>query len=173
MADLPTELCPLSPEQTDIVEPTRAFARDEIRPHARAVDEAYTVTPWELWRAAATVAKVGITGLLRGQFGRPITEHRAVALRPVDMRPRTEQARLMTRRAAKRRDAGTNTTGEAAMAGLTVSETAAYGTWAVQPLGGRDHSREYPVEQGLRDDTSEEIAEGTSGHMHLIISRSL
>ncbi|MGP3926685.1 acyl-CoA dehydrogenase family protein [Streptomyces sp. 8N616] len=61
MSVLPTEPCPLSPEQSDIVELTRAFARDEIRPRARAVDEADTATPWDLWRAAA---EVGITGFM-------------------------------------------------------------------------------------------------------------
>ncbi|MFD4622976.1 acyl-CoA dehydrogenase family protein, partial [Streptomyces sp. NPDC058475] len=67
MSDLPTELVPLSAEQRDIVELTRAFAREEIRPRARAVDEADVETPWDLWRKAA---KVGITGfMLPEEFG--------------------------------------------------------------------------------------------------------
>ncbi|MFF1639707.1 acyl-CoA dehydrogenase family protein, partial [Streptomyces sp. NPDC058246] len=67
MSDLPTELAPLSAEQRDIVELTRAFAREEIRPRARAVDEADVETPWDLWRKAA---KVGITGfMLPEEFG--------------------------------------------------------------------------------------------------------
>ncbi|WP_251016704.1 acyl-CoA dehydrogenase family protein [Streptomyces sp. ISL-99] len=61
MSDLPTELVPLSAEQRDIVELTRTFAREEIRPRARAVDEADIETPWDLWRKAA---KVGITGFM-------------------------------------------------------------------------------------------------------------
>ena len=61
MSDLPTELVPLSPEQRDIVQLSRAFAEGEIRPRARAVDEADTVTPWDLWRKAAGV---GITGFM-------------------------------------------------------------------------------------------------------------
>jgi acyl-CoA dehydrogenase len=61
MSDLPTELVPLSEEQRDIVELTRAFARAEIRPRARAVDEADVETPWDLWRRAAAV---GITGFM-------------------------------------------------------------------------------------------------------------
>ncbi|MFD0331021.1 acyl-CoA dehydrogenase family protein [Streptacidiphilus monticola] len=61
MSALPTELCPLTPEQNDIVDLARAFARDEIRPRARAIDEADTQTPWDLWRQAA---KVGITGCM-------------------------------------------------------------------------------------------------------------
>lgn len=42
MSELPTELVPLSPEQRDIVDLTRSFAQEEIRPRARAVDEADT-----------------------------------------------------------------------------------------------------------------------------------
>ncbi|MEU9112281.1 acyl-CoA dehydrogenase family protein [Streptomyces sp. NPDC048483] len=110
----------------------------------------------------------------RVQFGKPIIEHQAVAFRLADMRTRIEQARLMTWRAAKRLDAGLDATAEAAMAKLTASETAAYCTWAaVQTLGGWGYSREYPVEQWMRDAKLEEIEEGTSDIMRLIISRSM
>ncbi|MFF4250049.1 acyl-CoA dehydrogenase family protein [Streptomyces sp. NPDC001663] len=110
----------------------------------------------------------------RRQFGKPIIEHQAVAFRLADMRTRVEQARLMTWRAARRLDAGLDATAEAAMAKLTASETAAYCTWAaVQTLGGWGYSREFPVEQWMRDAKLEEIEEGTSDIMRLVISRSL
>ncbi|MEU6141809.1 acyl-CoA dehydrogenase family protein [Streptomyces sp. NPDC047081] len=110
----------------------------------------------------------------RQQFGKPIVEHQAVAFRLADMRTRVEQSRLMTWRAARRLDAGLNATAEAAMAKLTASETAAYCTWAaVQTLGGWGYSREFPVEQWMRDAKLEEIEEGTSDIMRLVISRSL
>ncbi|MEV5610831.1 acyl-CoA dehydrogenase family protein [Streptomyces sp. NPDC052225] len=110
----------------------------------------------------------------RVQFGKPIIEHQAVAFRLADMRTRIEQSRLMTWRAAKRLDAGLDATAEAAMAKLTASETAAYCTWAaVQTLGGWGYSREFPVEQWMRDAKLEEIEEGTSDIMRLVISRSL
>ncbi|MFI7336458.1 acyl-CoA dehydrogenase family protein [Streptomyces sp. NPDC050085] len=110
----------------------------------------------------------------RVQFGKPIIEHQAVAFRLADMRTRIEQSRLMTWRAARRLDAGLDATAEAAMAKLTASETAAYCTWAaVQTLGGWGYSREFPVEQWMRDARLEEIEEGTSDIMRLIISRSL
>ncbi|MEU8979582.1 acyl-CoA dehydrogenase family protein [Streptomyces sp. NPDC058251] len=110
----------------------------------------------------------------RRQFGKPIIEHQAVAFRLADMRTRVEQARLMTWRAAKRLDAGLPATAEAAMAKLTASETAAYCTWAaVQTLGGWGYSREFPVEQWMRDAKLEEIEEGTSDIMRLVIARSL
>jgi acyl-CoA dehydrogenase len=110
----------------------------------------------------------------RVQFGKPVIEHQAVAFRLADMRTRIEQSRLMTWRAAKRLDEGLNATAEAAMAKLTASETAMYCTWAaVQTLGGWGYSREYPVEQWMRDAKLEEIEEGTSDIMRLIIARSL
>ncbi|MFE4248503.1 acyl-CoA dehydrogenase family protein [Streptomyces sp. NPDC056910] len=110
----------------------------------------------------------------REQFGKPIIEHQAVAFRLADMRTRIEQSRLMTWRAARRLDAGLDATAEAAMAKLTASETAAYCTWAaVQTLGGWGYSREFPVEQWMRDAKLEEIEEGTSDIMRLVISRSL
>lgn len=52
---------PLTEEQRDIVALCRQFARDEIRPRARAVDEADVVTPVDVWKKAA---KVGITDFM-------------------------------------------------------------------------------------------------------------
>jgi alkylation response protein AidB-like acyl-CoA dehydrogenase len=47
-------------------------------------------------------------------------------------------------------------------------------TWAaVQTLGGCGYSREHPVEKWMRDATLEEIEEGTSDIMRLVISREL
>lgn len=43
----------------------------------------------------------------------------------------------------------------------------------MQTLGGWGYSREFPVEQGMRDVKLEEIEEGTSDIMRLIISRNL
>jgi alkylation response protein AidB-like acyl-CoA dehydrogenase len=64
---LPTELVALTDEQRDVVELCRRFAREEIRPIARAVDDADTQMPWPVWRAAA---KVGITSyMLPKAFG--------------------------------------------------------------------------------------------------------
>jgi alkylation response protein AidB-like acyl-CoA dehydrogenase len=48
----------LTPEQRDIRDVCREFARREIRPVSREVDEADTEMPWEVWRKAA---EVGLT----------------------------------------------------------------------------------------------------------------
>lgn len=61
LRDLPTELVPLTEEQQAVVELTRTFAAQEIRPIAREVDEADVETPWGVWRKAA---EVGITGFM-------------------------------------------------------------------------------------------------------------
>ncbi|WP_031469234.1 acyl-CoA dehydrogenase family protein [Sciscionella sediminilitoris] len=110
----------------------------------------------------------------RTQFGVPIIEHQAVAFRLADMATRIESARLLVHHAARTLDAGTGATGLAAMAKLTATETASFVTWsAVQTLGGWGYSREYPVEQWMRDVRLEEIEEGTSDIMRLVISRNL
>ena len=51
-------LVELTPEQREIRDVCREFARREIRPASREVDEADTEMPWELWRKAA---EVGLT----------------------------------------------------------------------------------------------------------------
>ena len=110
----------------------------------------------------------------RTQFGKPIIEHQAVAFRLADMAARIESGWLLTLHAARQLDAGADTTKLAAMAKLQASETAMAATWgAVQTLGGWGYSREYPVEQWMRDAKLEEIEEGTSDIMRLVISRRL
>ncbi|MFN3003085.1 acyl-CoA dehydrogenase family protein [Mycolicibacterium wolinskyi] len=110
----------------------------------------------------------------RRQFGVPIIEHQAVAFRLADMATRIEAARLLVHHAARVIDSGASARGLAAMAKLTASETAMFVTHAaVQTLGGWGYSREYPVEQWMRDVKLEEIEEGTSDIMKLVISRNL
>jgi len=110
----------------------------------------------------------------RHQFGKPIIEHQAVGFRLADVATRIEASRLLTWRAARRLDAGLDTSKEAAMAKLYASETAMFATWAaVQTLGGWGYSREFLVEKWMRDAKLEEIEEGTSDIQRLIISRRL
>jgi acyl-CoA dehydrogenase len=115
----------------------------------------------------------------RKQFGVPIIEHQAVAFRLAEMATRIESARLLVHHAARIIDNGGHDNpgharGIAAMAKLTASETSMFVTHAaVQTLGGWGYSREYPVEQWMRDAKLEEIEEGTSDIMKLVISRTL
>jgi acyl-CoA dehydrogenase len=60
-------LVELTPEQREIRDVCRDFARREIRPVSREVDEADTEMPWEVWRKAA---EVGITTyMLPDEYG--------------------------------------------------------------------------------------------------------
>jgi alkylation response protein AidB-like acyl-CoA dehydrogenase len=77
-------------------------------------------------------------------------------------------------RARGRYGTGGDATCLAAISKVTASETAMFCTWAaVQTLGGWGYSREYPVEQWMRDAKLEEIEEGTSDIMRIVISRNL
>ncbi|MBM6588531.1 acyl-CoA dehydrogenase family protein [Brevibacterium sp. RIT 803] len=115
----------------------------------------------------------------RTQFDRTIIEHQSVAFRLADMAARIDAAWLQVLNAARMIDAGDGVprekvTASAAMAKLGASETAMFCTWAgVQTLGGWGYSREHPVEQWMRDAKLEEIEEGTSDIMRLLISRNL
>jgi acyl-CoA dehydrogenase len=110
----------------------------------------------------------------REAFGAPIHVNQAVSFRLVDVKMKMDQARLLVRHAAALADAGEDFSTEAAMAKLAASEAAWFSAWACcQTLGGYSYSREYPAERWLRDAKLEEIWEGTSDIMRLIISRSL
>ncbi len=57
----------LTDEQLEIQRLCRQFAAEEIRPVSRAVDEADTEVPWEVWRKAA---KLGLTSfMIPEQYG--------------------------------------------------------------------------------------------------------
>jgi acyl-CoA dehydrogenase len=60
------------------------------------------------------------------------------------------------------------------MAKVFAAETAMFCTWAaVQTLGGWGYSRDYPVERWMRDAKLDEIGEGTSEILRMVIARSL
>ena len=57
-------------------------------------------------------------------MGKPIAEHQAIQLKLADMATKLEAARLLTRNAAERKQAGERADVEAGMAKLFASETA-------------------------------------------------
>ncbi|TCP49335.1 alkylation response protein AidB-like acyl-CoA dehydrogenase [Tamaricihabitans halophyticus] len=59
--NLPTELVELSAEQHSVLELCQSFASEQIRPIARAVDEADTEVCWDIWHRAA---EVGLTSFM-------------------------------------------------------------------------------------------------------------
>jgi acyl-CoA dehydrogenase len=110
----------------------------------------------------------------RETFGAKIHTYQAVSFRLVDAKIKLDQARLVTERAAELADAGRPFSTEAAMAKLVASEAAWFTAWAaVQTLGGAGYVRTSLVQKWLRDAKLDEIWDGTSDIMRLIIARSL
>jgi acyl-CoA dehydrogenase len=110
----------------------------------------------------------------REAFGRTIKDFQAVSFRLVDATMKIDQARLMTRHAAELADAGEQFTVQAAQAKLAASEAAVFTTWAaMQTIGGAGYIRDSLVQKWWRDAKLDEIWDGTSDIMRLVVARSL
>jgi alkylation response protein AidB-like acyl-CoA dehydrogenase len=110
----------------------------------------------------------------RTAFGKPISEHQAVAFRLADMATQIEAARLMVHNAARLKDSGAPCLKEASMAKLFASEMAErVCSDAIQIHGGYGYLRDFPVERIYRDVRVCQIYEGTSDVQRMVISRSL
>ncbi len=110
----------------------------------------------------------------RQTFGKPISEHQAIAFKLADMATQIEAVRLMVHRAAWMKDQGMNYERAAAMAKVMASEVAMKTTVeAVQIHGGYGYVKEYHVERMMRDAKITQIYEGTSEIQRIVISRSI
>ena len=110
----------------------------------------------------------------REAFGKPITQHQAIAFKLANMATQIEAARLLVYRAAWLKDQGQSYNRAAAMAKLFASEVAMESTVeAVQVHGGYGFVKEYHVERLMRDAKITQIYEGTSEIQRLVISRSI
>ncbi len=110
----------------------------------------------------------------REAFGRPISQHQAIAFKIADMATEIEAARLLVYRAAWLKDQGMDYTSAAAMAKLFASEVAMKHTVeAVQVHGGYGFVKEYHVERLMRDAKITQIYEGTSEMQRIVISRNI
>jgi acyl-CoA dehydrogenase len=110
----------------------------------------------------------------REAFGRRIHEFQAVSFRLADAKVKLDQARLLTLHAAGLADEGKPFSTEAAMAKLAASEASVLATGAaVQTLGGAGYIRDSLVQKWYRDAKLDEIWDGTSDIMRLIVARSL
>lgn len=110
----------------------------------------------------------------REAFGRPISQHQAIAFKLADMATEIEAARLLVYRAAWLKDQGLDYTSAAAMAKLFASEVAMKHTVeAVQVHGGYGFVKEYHVERLMRDAKITQIYEGTSEMQRIVISRNI
>jgi alkylation response protein AidB-like acyl-CoA dehydrogenase len=110
----------------------------------------------------------------RKTFGKPIAQHQAIQFKLADMATKIEAARLLTRKAARMKDAGERSDLEAGMAKLLASET---GKECVEESfrihGGYGYSKEYEIERLYRDAPLLLIGEGTSEIQRMIIGKKL
>ena len=110
----------------------------------------------------------------RKAFGKPISEHQAIAFKLADMATEIDAARFLCLHAAWLKDQGKNFDKESAMAKLFASKVAMDTTVeAVQVHGGYGYVKEYHVERLMRDAKITQIYEGTSEIQKIVISRSV
>ncbi|MFW0718113.1 acyl-CoA dehydrogenase [Pedobacter sp. N23S346] len=110
----------------------------------------------------------------RKSFGKPISEHQAIAFKLADMATQIEAARLLVYKAAWLKDQGLPYTQAGSMAKLFASKVAMDVTIeAVQVHGGYGFVKEYHVERLMRDAKITQIYEGTSEIQKMIISREV
>jgi butyryl-CoA dehydrogenase len=110
----------------------------------------------------------------RVAFDKPIASFQAIEWMIADMAMQIEAARLLTYRAAWRKDKGLPYTRESAMAKLFASETAnRAATKALQIHGGYGYLYDFPAQRLFRDARITEIYEGTSEIQRLVIAHQL
>jgi alkylation response protein AidB-like acyl-CoA dehydrogenase len=110
----------------------------------------------------------------RRQFGKAISEFQGIQWKLADMATQLDAARLLTLRAAQRKDAGLTVTRESAMAKLFASEVAVkICDEGVQIHGGYGFIKDYPAEKFYRDVKLCTIGEGTSEIQRMVIAREI
>lgn len=110
----------------------------------------------------------------RKAFGKPISEHQAIAFKLADMATEIEAARLLCLKAARLKDFHQNFDRASSMAKLYASRVAMETTVeAVQIHGGYGFVKEYHVERLMRDAKITQIYEGTSEVQKIVISRDI
>lgn len=110
----------------------------------------------------------------RKTFGKPISNHQAIAFKLADMATQIEAARMLVYKAAWLKDQGLPYTQAGSMAKLYASKVAMDVTIeAVQIHGGYGFVKEYHVERLMRDAKITQIYEGTSEIQKLVISREI
>lgn len=108
----------------------------------------------------------------RKQFGKPIAEHQLIQAMLADSKTEALAARALVLETAAAKDAGGNTTMEAAAAKYFASEMVGrVADRAVQIFGGAGYIADYGIERLYRDVRLFRIYEGTSQIQQLIIAR--
>jgi len=108
----------------------------------------------------------------RKQFGKPIAEHQLVQAMIADSKTEALAARAFVLDVAAKKDAGENTTMEAAAVKLFASEMVGRAAdRAVQIFGGAGYISDYGIERLYRDVRLFRIYEGTSQIQQIVIAR--
>ena len=110
----------------------------------------------------------------REAFGKPISQHQAIAFKLADMATQVEASKLLVYKAAIYKDKGLDYSMASSMAKVFASEAAMKITVeAVQVHGGYGFVKEYHVERLMRDAKITQIYEGTSEVQRIVISREV
>jgi len=122
---------------------------------------------------AALDASVRYAGERR-QFGKPINRYQAIQLKLAEMAAPLAAAKLLVYHAARLCDDGAPHHGQAAMAKLLASETAAtVCDQAARVYASYGYAMEYPIQRYLRDVRFTLIGGGTSEILKLVIAKEL
>jgi alkylation response protein AidB-like acyl-CoA dehydrogenase len=98
----------------------------------------------------------------RQQFGKPLVDFQAVQIHLAEMKMKLEAARLLLYRAVVNAESGLPSIGESSIAKCFANETVREVTGkAMQIMGGYGYSKEFPIEQKLRDAWGWGIAGGS------------
>jgi len=97
----------------------------------------------------------------RQQFGKALIEFQAVQIQLAEMKMKLDAARLLLYRAVVNAEAGLPSVGESSMAKCFANEITREVTGkAMQLMGGYGYSKDYPIEQKMRDSWGWGIAGG-------------
>ena len=108
----------------------------------------------------------------RIQFGKPISEHQAIAFKLADMATEIDASELLVYAAAEKKNKGYKMTKEGAIAKYYASEMCVkVANEAVQIFGGYGYTKDFPVEKFYRDAKLCTIGEGTSEIQQVVISK--
>ncbi|MBL4819535.1 MAG: acyl-CoA dehydrogenase family protein [Gammaproteobacteria bacterium] len=110
----------------------------------------------------------------RKQFGKPVIDFQAVQIQLAEMKMRLDASRLLLYRAVVNGQNGLPSINESSIAKCYANETVREVTSvAMQLMGGYGYSKEYPIEQKLRDGWGWGIAGGTMDIQKINITASL
>ncbi|MHA1230762.1 MAG: acyl-CoA dehydrogenase family protein [Candidatus Helarchaeota archaeon] len=111
---------------------------------------------------------------LRVQFGKKLREFEGISFKISEMYAKLEAGRLLMLRAARMLDAGLNATKEVAAAKFTCAVNQMDIVLdAMQILGGIGYTKEFPLEQLLRDSKISQISAGTVEILKYLCQREI